>query len=325
MLQKETTFFTGKHGREAGLVRPRGPRFATLQSLISASCLPSKSRIQPLPVNEPIDMPRHYGREFGWGAAHISALIFDGEISADSLLDDHSHLPLATCMDSQEGAAGERALQRDRGLDRYFMQDGWMTYDVVESAVLRHCPDCVASDLEKHGVAYWRVHHQWPFARHCAEHRTPLKAACSNCRHSPCQSSKTKVAPTDDCLHCTSKLGFTDLIDDSPVAADPDDYWLLLDLAFRALQNQAPELRPQPLGSLNAALERHGYGQKDVVALTCAIWHASTVDELAEALGVGVPRSQRPFIYATGDEQLFVRLAIASTAVRLGLSLGLKS
>lgn len=310
-------------GRGAKVDAIAVPRFATIQSMIDNSYLANAHRKVAMRDTKPIGRPHHYGDHSGWGAALIGEDIFGGSISADELLDIHSHLWLATCMDAEDDAVRTRTAQRHHALGSYNVRHQYVAEDVLESSELRRCPHCVASDVEKYGVAYWRIHHQWPFARHCAEHRTPLKAACSHCRMSPSLSLRASQAPTDDCVHCGSTAGFTDLIDDKPIAADPDAYWFMLDLAFRALQNKTPELRPEPRERLYAALNRGRFDQRDLLALTCSVWHASTPDDLAEQLGVNVFPHGRPYLRAKGDEQILMRFAVASTALRLARALHL--
>lgn len=57
-----------------------------------------------------------------------------------------------------------------------------MTLGITASRVgghhpLKACPDCVASDIEEYGTAYWRVVHQVPSVLVCRRHARPLFVA----------------------------------------------------------------------------------------------------------------------------------------------------
>jgi len=42
---------------------------------------------------------------------------------------------------------------------------------------LKSCRECIRSDQEDNGVAYWRIEHQWPSAMVCLNHQRPLTMA----------------------------------------------------------------------------------------------------------------------------------------------------
>ncbi len=55
---------------------------------------------------------------------------------------------------------------------------GLLTSGVGAAHPLKACPQCICSDLDTHGWAYWRRSHQLPGVWLCPEHLTPLRASC---------------------------------------------------------------------------------------------------------------------------------------------------
>ncbi|WP_162057217.1 TnsD family Tn7-like transposition protein [Undibacterium sp. KW1] len=54
---------------------------------------------------------------------------------------------------------------------------GLLTSGVGAAHPLKACPQCICSDLDRHGWAYWRRSHQLPSVWLCPEHLIPLRAS----------------------------------------------------------------------------------------------------------------------------------------------------
>lgn len=196
------------------------PAFATIGSILAAWCRDHKVGTIGN-INERIGAPSNHHHYFAWRAQTLSDKIFGGQITADALLDRHSQLPLFTAILPEEVAAEVRESQRVGTDYSYHRLNQYADRDVLESPKFRRRPECVKEDVARYGVAHWRLYHQWPFARHCAEHRVPLQQACKRCRLSPYPCRFVSHLASDPCGYCPGTGGFTNLVDTSPVAGEP--------------------------------------------------------------------------------------------------------
>ncbi|MDN3919400.1 TniQ family protein [Roseateles violae] len=262
---------------------PQVPRFATTLSVVNAWGRAGhfgNARV----ANERAGFPRHFDHQFGWAADQLSKFAFAGRISGDALMDQHSHLPLQLSIMAANDAVEMRNGMRSADMHKYHQLNQFFAWDPLEAPNLRRCPTCVEEDLARYGVAHWRLHHQWPFTRHCAEHRTPLQQACVRCKKSPFVEKVAIQLAHDDCLLCGHHAHFTPLIDESPVKGPAEAYWSLLDLAFRALKGEALEIRSFD----EAALRRRGITMDHVVSKTLTRWNCRSGVELAAKLDIVV-------------------------------------
>jgi hypothetical protein len=250
---------------------------------------------------------------FGWSAKRLSDEFFLSAIAADSLLDRHSHLPLFCAVLPAKHAATIREGQRSGTELAYCTLNQFAQRDLLESDGLRRCPVCVHEDMHRYGVAHWRLFHQWPFARHCAEHRTPLEERCKQCNASQPPLPLLRQMASDPCAFCGSRCnGFTRLIEQKPVQGETQSYWSLLDLSYRALKGEAPELRPEAIIIRLQALQSRGLTQPVLLALTLRHWRSTSLSELAESLDVVVDPAAHKYKCSEGYVPLMSRLALLS-------------
>lgn len=300
----------GVHSTQTSMTAFAVPPFATIRSVINAWCLESPQAC-PSFADDMLRLPRGDRNLFAWSAQRLSDEFFLGAIAADSLLDQHSQLPLFCAMLPADHAAKIREGQRSGTDLAYHALNQFAQRDLLESGGLRRCPVCVHEDMHRYGVAHWRLFHQWPFARHCAEHRAPLEERCKQCNSSQPLLPLLRQMATDPCAFCGRRCnGFTRLVEQKPVQGETQPYWSLLDLAYRALKGEAPELRPEIITNRLQDLQSRGLTQPVLLALTLRHWKSTSLAELAESLDVVVD----PAAYkcSEGYVPLMSRLALLS-------------
>lgn len=291
------------------------PPFATIRSIINAWCRTSPQTC-PSFADNLLRLPSGDRNLFGWSAQRLSDEFFLSAITADSLLDRHSHLPLFCAVLPAKHAARIREGLRSGTELAYWTLNQFSQRDLLESDGLRRCPVCVTEDMRRYGVAHWRLFHQWPFARHCAEHRTPLEERCKQCNASQPLLPLLRQMANDPCAFCGSRCnGFKRLVEQKPAQGHTQSYWSLLDLAYRALKGEAPELRPESITSQLQDLQSRGLTQPVLLALTLRHWKSTSLSELAESLGVVVDTQAPRHKCSEGYVPLMSRLALLSCAL----------
>ncbi len=291
------------------------PLYATTLSAIAAWCRAGNLACAAH-ANDLAGGPRLNRRRLGWGAKSLSQSVFNGALSAEALVDQHSHLRLFCSVIPLEHAERIRQEQIEGSTLAYHMLNQFDELDLLESNRLRRCSVCVREDVARYGVAHWRLHHQWPFARHCAEHRVPLLQSCEQCRRSPSPQLLLPQLAHDACVNCTRGKTYSELMIESPIDPEAEaPYWSLLDLAFRAQQGEAPELRPAAVLSRVSALASRGISREALLALTLRNWRCKSESELATRLGVMKTDARCGHDASKGYLPLIPRLALLSTAL----------
>jgi len=83
---------------------------------------------------------------------------------------------------------------------------------------LRSCPSCVAGDVSRYGLAYWRLSHQWLPLRTCLVHGLPLEADCASC-DGPRQPNWLRQRAEMPCRSCGGRAKRPLAIPDSEIYA----------------------------------------------------------------------------------------------------------
>lgn len=266
-------------------MKPQVPRFATVHSLLSAwaRCQQIDVRRYRASGNRGTLLDRDFS--LGQGARWLADRVLDGWLSPSVIVDHHSHVPLFSRLVLAPEAmawrnrliAGRCARDPSAGAIRKLNQ--------VESATLRRCPTCVALDQRRYGHAHWRLHHQWPVARHCAEHGDALETCCSRCK-SPFTRHGAPHLADDPCDLCGGTQG------EAKAWVAPPGYWPLIREMFRLLQagpceSEAAQVTPPVAGwtprGIGAMIERRGLPEPVHQALSA--WGVDSLPKLANQLG----------------------------------------
>lgn len=266
-------------------MKPQVPRLATVHSLLSAwaRCQQIDVRRYRASGNRGTLLDRDFS--LGQGARWLSDCVLDGWLPASVIVDHHSHVPLfARLMLTPEAMAWRNRLMTGR-CARDPSAGAIRKLNQVESSTLRRCPTCVALDQQRFGHAHWRLHHQWPVARHCAEHGDALETRCSSCKSPFIRNGAPQLAD-DPCHFCGGTQG------EAKHWAAPPGYWPMLREMFRLLQlrpceSYEPEAHAPPKGwtprGIGAMIERRGLPEPVHQALSA--WGVDSLPKLANQLG----------------------------------------
>jgi hypothetical protein len=186
---------------------PLVPKYATMHSVISAW-----ARCADVNIKSPQNRGNRasllsYDYTLGAHARRLSDRVFRGAISADDIVDLHSHVPMYASFMTALQALGwrDRLVGEAPGRDTIAMSI--RRSSTVEASNLRKCPTCVTEDRAHYGCAHWRLFHQWPVARHCVVHGDDLVACCVVCKTPYVQGHEPALAD-DPCRTCGSEITF---------------------------------------------------------------------------------------------------------------------
>ena len=227
-----------------------------------------------------------YGRNvevhnrFGHLAKEFAEFALGGTISAADLIQHHTAFPIYASILADETARGwAAALAKGESgsWSRLFptKRDGELFV-----ASPRLCPQCVAEDEARYGLAYWRVQHQIPFIRFCPEHHSRLCDRCSACK-TPFAAGAEQRLPGSPCVNGCAAGGtaagkVTESAGDRAVA----------ELIRRASLSEAIELSPL----LRARLVRQGLARYTPASFQDDFqqwWAARAQSSIHKLLGVG--------------------------------------
>lgn len=96
---------------------------------------------------------------------------------ADSVIVDHTVLPLYLALACPEKRQGAISALRGSGIGSLKFQLGLLTSRFRACHPLKACADCMTEDLEQHCTAYWHRAHQLPGVWTCPTHGRPLQVA----------------------------------------------------------------------------------------------------------------------------------------------------
>lgn len=94
--------------------------------------------------------------------------------SALDIIRGHTLLPYYLPLKSGAMRDDALAAMRGDGIGSLKYRLGLLTSGFGANHPLRACPECMASDLSSHGVAYWHVGHQYPGTWVCLQHQCLL-------------------------------------------------------------------------------------------------------------------------------------------------------
>lgn len=246
---------------------PSFPPGATIHSLHLA-CLP----LGPTSSRK-ASTAAFYGRNvdiqnrFGHLAKEFAELALDGTISAAELIQQHTAFPIYASILAHKTAhrwADALAKGESGSWSRLFptRRDGELF-----ATPPRLCPQCVAADVPRYGLAFWRVQHQIPFMRFCPEHHCRLCDRCAECG-TPFAGGAKQGLPSSPCVNgCAAGGAAAGKVTES--AGDR----AVSDLLRRASRSEAIELSPL----LRSRLIRQGlarYSPASFRATFPAWWNA---------------------------------------------------
>lgn len=265
---------------------PLVPKYATMHSVLSVWARCGQVNIKT---------PQHRGNRasllafdytLGAHARRLSERVFKGAISSNDIVDFHSHVPMYASFMTALQAFGWRDRLTGGAPGRDTIAMGIRRMGVVEAETLRKCPTCVREDQVRFGCGHWRLFHQWPAALHCAVHGDELVTHCASCK-SPVVRGNEPLLADDPCMICGC---------DEWAAAHRDPatgHWPLMQLMYRALKGQAPELsalvRAHPLlRAPSLTWENLGAGRPDGSHLRhlFAAWDVESPAQLGSVLGM---------------------------------------
>ncbi len=298
-------------------MKPLVPCFATMHSVISAWARCGEVNIKA---------PQHRGNKASLLsfdhtlAAHarkLSARVLGGAISAEDIIDRHSHVPMYASFMTALERFGWREHLLNGGPGRDVKAVGLRRNGMVESETLRKCPTCVREDQERYGCAHWRIYHQWPVAQHCVVHGDSLVSQCADCK-SPFTRGHEASLADDPCANCGSNRA------DSEPKEMPDGYWPMLRMMYRALKGNAPELSPMvrthPLLRIHPSTwgaDSSGAEAQARLRAMLSEWESPSVDELGARLGSNwIWRSDPVRGRSVDASPFFVQAAVVSAELQ---------
>lgn len=265
---------------------PLVPKYATVHSAISAWARCDRINVKARHLRGNRASLLSHDFSLGAQAVKLETEVFKGRITAATLVDEHTHVPLYASLMSPLSALRWREHLLSSPIHRDTWAQGIRRLSTVEAPTLRRCPECVARDRVRYGCAHWRVFHQWPVARHCAEHGVPLETHCASC-HAPFTRGHEASLADDPCLACGSDQGAT-----SPYEA-PAGYWPLLRRMYGLLAGDS-----EPTSEVARAVEVRGVDPAQMgsdkmsarlratVARLLHQWNLTSMEQLAAVLGI---------------------------------------
>ena len=267
-------------------MKPLVPHFATMPSVISAWARCHQVDIKAPGLRGNKSSLLAHDLRLGAQVHKLSEEVFGGLISAEDLVERHTHVPLYASFLSPIQALDwqDHLVSGARGRDT--MAVSLRRLSTIEADTQRRCPSCMNEDRARYGCAHWRLFHQWPVARHCAVHGDLLETRCACCRTPFARTHEASLAD-DACPNCGSMDGTGD------VYVAPAGYRTLLPLLYRALTGGAAEL--SPVRRRHRFLDQHpnrwatqrpDSGSCGIVERACADWGVDSITQLGAVLGV---------------------------------------
>lgn len=265
---------------------PLIPKYATMHSVLSAW-----ARCGLVDIKAPQNRGNRasllaFDYTLGAHAHRLSERVFKGAVSADDIVDFHTHVPMYASFMTTLQAFGwrERLTRQTPGRDTIAM--GIRRMGAIEAETLRKCPTCVREDQARFGCGHWRLFHQWPAARNCVVHGDELVTQCAMCKAPVVRRNEPSLAD-DPCLTCGCDEWAAEHREST------SGHGRLMQLMYRALKGKAPELsalvRAHPLlgadGSAWANISSGRVSGEPLLPLLAA-WDVESPAQLGPVLGM---------------------------------------
>lgn len=294
---------------------PDVPRFATIRSVLSAWAVAGELPGFLDDVSIAIGSKSDGEHDLGRGALRLSRDVFGGWLSPQELIEHHTHVPLFASLMSPLQALGwkDRLMTVAGGRDALATQV--RRSQQVQAQTLRRCPTCVREDQVRYGCAHWRLFHQWPVARHCAEHGDVLETTCSRCR-APISRLPVPQFADDRCRVCggTKWMG-------EPFAGS-DAYRSLLNAMYKALRTGTCKTSTPSCRAADAVrrltIYQDGIAPLDRSEQIFAAWRVSSLEELAGLLGASRRLVPGPPAGGATDQRSSLLMLACDHGARIG-------
>lgn len=265
---------------------PLVPEYATIHSVISAWARCGRVDVKSARLRGNQASLLSHDFSLGAQAAKLESEVFHGSITAEQIVDRHTHVPLYASLMDLPQARGWRA----HLLSTPEHRDTWAVsirrLGTVEAPTLRRCPQCVAEDQIRYGCAHWRVFHQWPVVQHCAEHGVPLETCCARCRAPFTRVNEPRLAD-DPCPECGGGSGMSQPFD------PPEGYWPMLRRMYDLLADSgsanerlAQDKRLAVVDPFAINAPRRSSRLRAAVDRMLGLWRVESIEQLATILGV---------------------------------------
>lgn len=212
--------------------------------------------------------------------------MFSGLLSGEDVLNRHTLFGFYSRLLPSESVArwkDDLASYRKTPFARYLDTNIGPISTIGAYGVLRRCQACVDSDFENGLVPGWRVLHQLPFLRHCAEHGELLSSHCPECAQAM-ERGDTYRLPSDPCRHCGSTQRHRRAVETCQGQVR------LGHLCERIFRGLVPELDAMRwTGWIRQWRERFGTAEAAAAQIEkrlLELWKATSVDQISELLGL---------------------------------------
>lgn len=247
---------------------------------------------------------------FGLLADAFAKNALDGAVAGSELIEKNSAVPIFGALLTAESRALWKAAQLTGDTNawlRYFPPG--VNGDLF-AASPRMCPLCVADDISRYGVPYWRVHHQLSWVASCQDHGQGLHDRCGECGSPFSHGLKIRI-PGAPCPKCgSSRTSALEAVTPSAGRA------ALEALLARAFSSAAPELAPE----VRVHVLREAFAGKDAAAIEkrfMTFWKARGMPGLERTLGCAIPPKglTRLIVSGVGQVPVAVLFSLVTFAV----------
>lgn len=240
---------------------------------------------------------------FGADLRHFAEVGLSGCVTASQLHLHHSHFGIySKLLAPSEVGAVLRSLDRGERFHFRGCFPGASRGELLSRAV-RFCQLCVEDDQDEYGFAYWRVHHNLSFAKHCLRHGIELSTSCNGtCRASPID--KLALFPGQRCSVCSGCSS-----DSSRLRTR--GYDALMQLSSDAMLGVSTGISPTSRGQSFASLKATG----DVTELLLEAWDCENTEELGGLLGCQVQERSIDAALVGGEMSCHPNLLFALSAL----------
>ncbi len=177
--------------------------------------------------------------QFGYRANEFVERALDGTVPPEALIERHSMFPFISGFLTSDVTKRWCAALVSGHPDAYRRFNSVTRDGIRRSQGLRQCTACVLEDKAKYGTGHWHVMHQIPAVHTCDVHNQVLHDKCAGCGANFGVESGWGL-PGEPCIRCGHSQ-----TKPMPFAPESQGYRALAATISRAIQGQAPELRPE--------------------------------------------------------------------------------